>query len=111
MNTLAQPTEMPPLPTRSGWVCEDCFYPFRTLGKPRFLKCPRCHGRKVHTGVAWVNGYVYVDGVVWIATEITQARRDAKACRESRPGEGSCDCVCCQIDGLFKMSRVRRIGR
>ena len=47
---------------------------------------------------------VFVDDVPWTMAEVEQARRDSKACRESRRA-GHCDCVACHIDLLFRRSK------
>lgn len=58
---------------------------------------------------------VEVDGVPWSRLQVDQARRDSKACRESR-GHWSpkanrivpakhCDCVCCRVDQLFRRKK------
>ena len=46
----------------------------------------------------------FVDDVPWTMAEVEQARRDSKACRESRRA-GHCDCVACRIDLLFRRSK------
>jgi hypothetical protein len=58
-----------------------------------------------------------VDGIPWSWTQVDQARRDSRACRESRGSPSRrasgfrlaphCDCVCCQIDQLYRRRLTR----